>query len=224
MCALLVLETRCTRLTLRDWTRAFNVQRSAAKQFVDDGQYAGVSLLLVRNGEIADTFAIGFRNLEIGLPMTRDTIVRVYSMTKIVVSVAALTLLEEGKLGLLDPVTDYLPEFRDLRVLVGGTAEEPRLVSADKPLSIQHLFTHTSGLIYEAPDKPQPASPADMFLPTPSHQDKFSGPLIEYFSRLRQSLLNGGLARNECRELVKIWRYKFTILDKTGDRPDGFVE
>jgi CubicO group peptidase (beta-lactamase class C family) len=83
--------------------------------------------------------------------MSRDTIVRVYSMTKIVVSVAALTLLEEGKLGLLDLVTDYLPEFRDLQVLVGGTAENPELVPADKPLTIQHLFTHTSGMIYDAP-------------------------------------------------------------------------
>jgi CubicO group peptidase (beta-lactamase class C family) len=123
------------------------------QQFVEDGQHAGISLLLARNGKIADTFAVGFRNLELSLPMSRDTIVRVYSMTKIVVSVAALTLLEEGKLGLLDPVADYLPEFRDLRVLVGGTAQEPQLVPADKPLTIQHLFTHTSGIIYEAPEE-----------------------------------------------------------------------
>ena len=124
------------------------------QQFVDDGQHAGVSLLLVRNGEIADAFAVGFRNLELGLPMSRDTIFRVYSMTKIVVSVAALTLLEEGKLGLVDPVADYLPDFRDLQVLVGGTARDPQLVPADKPLTIQHLFTHTSGLIYDAPGEP----------------------------------------------------------------------
>ena len=83
--------------------------------------------------------------------MSRDTIVRVYSMTKIVVSVAALTLLEEGKLGLHDPVSEYLPEFRDLRVLVGGTAQDPQFVPADKALTVQHLFTHTSGIIYEAP-------------------------------------------------------------------------
>ena len=124
------------------------------QQFVDDGQHAGVSLLLVRNGEVADTFAAGFRNKELGLPMSRDTIVRVYSMTKIVVSVAALTLLEEGSLGLLDPVAEYLPEFRDLRVFVGGTAEDPQLVPADKALTIQHLFTHTSGMIYDAPGEP----------------------------------------------------------------------
>src|ERR1700733_13684208 len=121
------------------------------QRFFDDGQHAGISLLLVRNGEIAETFAAGLRNRELGLPMSRDTIVRIYSMTKIVVSVAALTLLEEGKLGLRDQVADYLPAFRDLQVLVGGTAENPQLVPADKALTIQHLFTHTSGIIYDAP-------------------------------------------------------------------------
>src|ERR1700738_4522245 len=124
------------------------------KQFVDDGQHAGVSLLLVRNGLVADSLSVGFRNCELGLPMQRDTIVRVYSMTKIVVSVAALTLLEEGKLGLLDPVADYIPEFRDPKVVVGGTARPPQSGPAEKPITIQHLFTHTSGIIYEAPGKP----------------------------------------------------------------------
>ncbi len=100
----------------------------------------------MRNGLVADSFSVGFRNCELGLPMQRDTIVRVYSMTKIVVSVAALTLLEEGKLGLLDPVADYIPEFRDPKVMVGGTAQNPQLVPADKPITIQHLFTHTSGI------------------------------------------------------------------------------
>jgi CubicO group peptidase (beta-lactamase class C family) len=124
------------------------------QQFVEGGQYAGVSLLLLRNGVVADSFAAGFRNCELGLPMQRDTIVRVYSMTKIVVSVAALTLLEEGKLGLRDPLGDYIPEFRDPKVIVGGTARNPQLIPADKPITIQHLFTHTSGIIYEAPGEP----------------------------------------------------------------------
>src|ERR1700680_3053000 len=73
----------------------FELLHRRIQQFVDDGQHAGVSLLLMRNGETADAFAAGLRNRELGLPMSRDTIVRVYSMTKIVVSVAALTLLEK---------------------------------------------------------------------------------------------------------------------------------
>src|SRR5271165_635007 len=123
-------------------------------QFVVDGQHAGVSLFLMRNGVVADSFAAGFRNCELVLPMQRATIVRIYSMTKIVVSVAALTLLEEGKLGLLDPLADYIPEFRDRSVIVGGTARTPQTVPAAKPITIQHLFTHTSGIIYEAPGEP----------------------------------------------------------------------
>jgi CubicO group peptidase (beta-lactamase class C family) len=150
------------------------------QQFVDDGQHAGISLLLVRNGGIAETFATGYRNRELGLPMSRDTIVRVYSMTKIVVSVAALTLLEEGRLGLLDPVTDYLPEFRDLQVLVGGTAQDPQLVAADKPLTIQHLFTHTSGLIYDAPGEPID----EFYRPLDEESGKSLEELVSHLARL----------------------------------------
>jgi CubicO group peptidase (beta-lactamase class C family) len=124
------------------------------QRFVETGRHAGVSLLVLRDGHIADTFATGCRNRELDLPMTRDTIVRIYSMTKIIVTVAALTLLEEGKLGLLDAVTDYLSQFRDLRVFAGGTVQDPKLVSLERPITIQHLFTHTSGFPYEAPGEP----------------------------------------------------------------------
>ena len=136
-----------------DATRLERLHRGI-QRYVDNGQHAGVNLLLVRDGHIADTFATGFRNLDLNLPMTRDTIVRIYSMTKIIVSVAALTLLEEGKLGLLDPVTDYLSKFRNLRVFAGGTAQDPQLVPLERPLTIQHLFTHTSGFLYEVPGEP----------------------------------------------------------------------
>ncbi len=150
------------------------------QQFVADGQHAGVSLLLARNGEIVDTFVTGYRNRELGLPMSRDTIVRVYSMTKIVVSVAALTLLEEGKLGLLDPVADYLPEFRELQVLVGGSAEDPQLVPANKALTIQHLFTHTSGIIYDAPGE----AIGEFYRPLNEGDGKSLEQLVGYLARL----------------------------------------
>ena len=83
--------------------------------------------------------------------MQRDTIVRIYSMTKIIVSAAALLLVEEWRLSLLDPVKDYLPEFDDPEVLTGGTSKDPQLVPAEEPITVLHLFTHTSGLVYEAP-------------------------------------------------------------------------
>src|SRR5262249_41465222 len=65
-----------------------------------------------------------------------------------------LTLLEEGKLGLLDPVKKYLPEFGNPKVITGGSPENPELVPANEPITILPLFTHTSGIIYEAPGEP----------------------------------------------------------------------
>jgi CubicO group peptidase (beta-lactamase class C family) len=124
------------------------------ERFVDEGKHAGISLLVLRKGQVADVFAVGYQNRELGLPMQRDTIVRIYSMTKMVVSVAAMVLVEEGRLGLLDPVKDYLPEFSDPQVITGGTSENPELAPANEPITIHHLFTHTSGIIYEAAGEP----------------------------------------------------------------------
>src|SRR5262249_54819585 len=123
-------------------------------RFVEERKHAGISLLVLRRGQVADVFAAGLRDCALGIPMQRDAIVRIYSMTKIVVSVGALTLLEEGKLGLLDPVKKYLPEFGNPKVITGGSLENPELVPANEPITILHLFTHTSGIIYEAPGEP----------------------------------------------------------------------
>lgn len=122
--------------------------------FVGEGKHAGISMLVLRSGQVADVFATGLQDRALGIPMQRDTIVRIYSMTKIVVSVAALILLEEGKLGLLDPVEKYLPEFGDPQVIAGGSSEGPQLAPANEPITILHLFTHTSGIIYEASGEP----------------------------------------------------------------------
>ena len=124
------------------------------ERFVDEGKHAGLSLLVLRKGEVADYFAAGFQNRALEVPMQRDTIVRIYSMTKIVVSVAALTLVEEGRIGLLEPIKNYLPEFGDPQVITGGTAQNPQLAPAAEPISIHHLLTHTSGITYEAVGEP----------------------------------------------------------------------
>lgn len=124
------------------------------ERFVAEGKHAGISLLVLRKGQVADVFDAGFQDRALGIPMQRDTIVRIYSMTKIITSVAALILVEEGRLGLLDPVKDYLPEFGDPHVITGGTVQNPQLVPADEPITIHHLFTHTSGIIYHAPGEP----------------------------------------------------------------------
>ena len=118
------------------------------RRFVDEGLHSGVVTLVARNGKLVDLYSYGKRDLEAGLPMQPDTIFRIYSMSKIVTSVAALMLLEDARFRLGDPVGDYLPELARMKVMTGGTAEKPLLADAQKPITIKDLFTHSSGLIY----------------------------------------------------------------------------
>ena len=84
---------------------------------VDAGDLSGFVTLLFRHGEIAQINTIGHRDIEKKLPMERDTLFRIASMTKPVTSIAALMLMEEGKFKLDDPITKFAPEFKNLRVL-----------------------------------------------------------------------------------------------------------
>jgi CubicO group peptidase (beta-lactamase class C family) len=119
------------------------------QRFVDEGQQAGAVTLLARNGKLVDFQAYGYRDLEKGLPMERDTICRMYSMSKIITSVGVLVLFEEGRFILDDPVAKYLPELKEMKVMIGGTADAPQLEALKRPITIKHLLTHTSGLIYD---------------------------------------------------------------------------
>jgi CubicO group peptidase (beta-lactamase class C family) len=127
--------------------RLASMERSL-ERFVDEGQHAGVSWIVARRGRIVSSGARGFRDVEARLPMEMDTICRIYSMSKIVTSVGALALLEEGHLDLADPVSRYLPEFEHMQVFTGGTARDPLLATANGPITVEHLLTHTSGLYY----------------------------------------------------------------------------
>lgn len=118
------------------------------KGFVDAGQHAGVSMLIVRNGTIVDWQAWGLRDREANLPIEKDTIYRVYSMTKIVTSLAAMQLHEQARLKLDDPVEQYLPALAKRKVLTGGTVKSPVLVEAKRSVTIKDLLTHTAGYIY----------------------------------------------------------------------------
>jgi CubicO group peptidase (beta-lactamase class C family) len=109
------------------------------------GDYLGAVTLLARNGKIVDWQAYGYRDIAHREPMPPDAIFRIYSMSKTVTAVAVLTLMEEGKLSLEDPIGKYLPELAGQRVFVGGTADEPRTQAAGTPVTIRHLLTHTPG-------------------------------------------------------------------------------
>jgi CubicO group peptidase (beta-lactamase class C family) len=125
------------------------VMHQTVKRFVDEGKHAGIITLVARNGKIVDFQTYGYRDLEQHLPMERDTICRVYSMSKIITSVATLILFEEGRFNLDDPVANYLPELKNMRVWVGGTMDDPKTEPLKRPITILHLLTHTSGLIYD---------------------------------------------------------------------------
>jgi CubicO group peptidase (beta-lactamase class C family) len=120
---------------------------SAFERMVKEGKRSGAITMLVRNGGIVDWKAYGLRDIGQQLPMEKDTICRVWSMTKPITSVAVMMLVEEGKLALNDPVQSHIPELKNMKVFTGGTADKPELADAG-PITVKHLLTHTSGLSY----------------------------------------------------------------------------
>lgn len=118
------------------------------QRYVDDGLLPGWLVTVSRHGKLAYTASTGSRDIEAGLPVTDDTVWRIYSMSKPVTSVAAMMLYEEGAFELTDPVSKFIPSFADVRVYAGGSDQKPVTVPATEPVRIWHLLTHTSGLTY----------------------------------------------------------------------------
>lgn len=116
--------------------------------YVDRGKIAGFSTLISRHGEIAHHEVVGQRDRERGLPLEKDTIYRIYSMTKPITSLALMMLYEEGRFQLNHPVSRYIPAFANLRVWAGGTVESYETVPCEREMTIRDLLTHTSGLTY----------------------------------------------------------------------------
>ena len=110
---------------------------------VDDKKLPGAVMMVTRKGKLAYATAVGVRDPKSADPMQTDTIFRIYSMTKPMVSVAAMILVEDGALQLMDPVSKWLPPFKDVKVLT--TAGE---VAPERPMTVQDLLRHTAGLPY----------------------------------------------------------------------------
>jgi CubicO group peptidase (beta-lactamase class C family) len=100
--------------------------------------------LVVKDGRVVLVSLVGDADREAGRPMARDTLFRIASMTKAITSVATMQLVEEGKLSLDDPLSKYIPAFKEMKVFVKGASTQ----SAQKPILIKHLLTHTSGIGY----------------------------------------------------------------------------
>lgn len=114
------------------------------QQYVDSGELVGVVSMIARKGEIVHFDEYGVLNKDTGQAVAKDSIFRIYSMTKPITTLAVMKLYEEGKLQLTDPVERYLPAFRDVKVAgAGGALQAPQ-----RPMTVQMLMTHTAGLTY----------------------------------------------------------------------------
>ena len=118
------------------------------QKYIDSGKLAGALTMLARRGQIFHFQPYGVSDLETGTPIERDTIFRIFSMTKPVTSVAAMMLYEEGHFSLDDPVSTFIPELADLMVYGGVNETGMRQVKLEQPISIRHLLTHTAGFGY----------------------------------------------------------------------------
>lgn len=117
------------------------------ERYVSARKYPGCSVLIRQGGEEIYFHATGHRNVEAGLPFTRDTVARIYSMTKPITTLAAMMLVEEGHFSLSSPVSEFISEFADARALVPGASRIDQTEPAPVP-TLHQLMTHTSGLSY----------------------------------------------------------------------------
>ncbi len=122
--------------------------RTAIDEAVEAGLLAGAVTLVWHRGEVLQVNEIGFADVETGLPMRRDTIFRIASMTKPVTVAAAMTLIEQGRLALSDPISRWLPELEQMRVMEDPGGPLDRTVPARRPITVEDLMTHRSGLAY----------------------------------------------------------------------------
>ncbi len=127
------------------------------QRLVEDGKLAGLSVMIARRGQTAYLRCAGLADQARGTAMAPDSIVRIYSMTKPLTSVAAMMLYEDGRFQLDDPITPFLPCFGDMRVFTGGSRGKFDSVPAERDITFRDLLTHTSGLTYGFMD----ATPVD---------------------------------------------------------------
>lgn len=130
-----------------DGTALANI-RPRLEEFVAHGKTAGIVTLVARNGRIASFEAIGYADLEKQTPMRKDSLFRIASLTKPVTCAAIMVLADEGRLSVVDPVEKYLPEYRGLKLnpCASKVGYACQAVSPSRPIDIEDLMTHTSGL------------------------------------------------------------------------------
>ncbi len=118
----------------------------AMRAEIDAGHYAGISVTIARHGKLVKFGSYGYQSLESRSPLRDDAIFRIASMTKPIIAVAMMTLYEEGRWQLDDPVTKFIPEFADMQVL-----KDDELVPLDRPMTMRHLMASCAGFAFGAP-------------------------------------------------------------------------
>ena len=132
--------------------RGFDTNRLAQlsgwmDRLVTDRKYAGCGALIARDGDVVFDHATGLRSIASGAPFERDTVARIYSMTKPVTTVALMMLVERGLVHLDAPVSNFIPAFKDCHALVPGASTMDQVEPCATP-TLHQLATHTSGLSY----------------------------------------------------------------------------
>ena len=129
-------------------TRDFSAARTAMQRYVDREIIPGVSWAVLRGRDVVDQQCVGFADREAKTALKPDHIFRAYSNTKIVVTCAIMLLVEEGRIGLDDPVEQFVPQLGNRKVLKAGATSLADVEPAQSPITIRKLLTHTSGLSY----------------------------------------------------------------------------
>ena len=125
-----------------------NSNQASIREVCDAGMLAGAVTVVWQRGEVLQVNEIGYRDVDAGMPMQRDTLFRIASMTKPVTVATAMSLVDEGKLALRDPIARWVPEMADVRVLDDPRGPLDRTHPARRAILIEDLLTHTSGLAY----------------------------------------------------------------------------
>ena len=123
--------------------------RPIMQGYVDQKKISGLSTMIARKGKVVHFEQVGQLDKESNKPMTEDAVFRIYSMTKPIICVALMTLYEQGRFQLTDPVAKFIPAFNDLKVLECDENGEAKEVDLLRPPTVRSLLTHTSGLSYD---------------------------------------------------------------------------
>jgi CubicO group peptidase (beta-lactamase class C family) len=118
------------------------------QRYIDEKKLAGISSLIARRGQVVHFEQFGMASIEDNRPIRPDTIYRIYSMTKPITTTAVMMLFEEGRFRLGDPISQYIPAFKKMKVIDTAPGSGGRLVGAAREITIHDLLTHTAGLSY----------------------------------------------------------------------------